>query len=57
MNTNEISKHEVYFNLYMDAGYSVADAFDAATHDVRVESRIESRIERVSFADAGIYGN
>lgn len=56
MNANEMKNHEAYFNLYMDAGYSVADAFAAATDDVRVESRIEARIERLSFADAGIYG-
>lgn len=55
MNTNEMKNHEAYFNLYMDAGYSVADAFAAATEDVRIESRIEALVERATFADAGIW--
>jgi hypothetical protein len=56
MNANEMKNHEAYFNMYMDAGYSVADAFAAATEDVRIEARIEASITRTGFADADIYG-
>ena len=50
MNANEMKNHEAYFNMYMDAGYSVADAFAAATDDVRVEARIAARITRIDYA-------
>jgi hypothetical protein len=56
MNANEMKNHEAYFNLYMDAGHSVADAFAFATADVRLDAQIEASITRLDFADAGIYG-
>ena len=50
MNANEMKNHEAYFNMYMDAGCSVADAFAAATDDIRVEARIAARITRIDYA-------
>lgn len=55
MNANEMKNHEAYFNLYMDAGHSVADAFAFATAEVRLDAQIEASITRLDFADAGIY--
>lgn len=55
MNENEMKNHEIYFNMYMDAGYSVADAFAAATSDVRLDAKIEARVTRTDFASAAIW--
>jgi hypothetical protein len=52
MNANEMQMHEELFNLYMDLGYGVVDSFAEATADIRRAQRIE----RVYFADSGIYG-
>lgn len=48
-----MSNHESIWNEYMDLGYSIADAFAAATADVE---RL-ARITRLTFADHGIFGN
>lgn len=56
MNANEMKNHEAYFNMYMDAGHSVADSFAFATADVRLDAQIEASLTRLNFADAGIYG-
>ena len=43
--------HEEFWNAYMDLGYSVADAFEAATADIRALQRIV----RMDYSDAGIW--